>query len=115
MTVCLYMDEHVPSAIAKGLRQRGVNVLTIQEDNRSGYSDSAMLDRATELGRALFSQDEDLPIEASRRQAEEIYFAGVVYGRQGDVSIGDCVRDLELIAKVCDLEDVCNRIHYLPL
>ena len=62
MTVCLYMDEHVPSAITKGLRQRGVDVLTIQEDDRSGYSDPAMLARATELGRVLFSQDEDLPI-----------------------------------------------------
>ena len=54
-------------------------------------------------------------LEASRRQAEGIDFAGVVYARQSDVSIGDCVRDLELIAKVCDLDDMCNRVQYLPL
>ena len=28
----LYMDEHVPTAITEGLRQRGIDVFTVQED-----------------------------------------------------------------------------------
>jgi len=31
------------------------------------------------------------------------------------VSIGDCVRDLEIIAKVGSPEDFANRVQYLPL
>lgn len=32
MSVAFYMDEHVPRAISVGLRLRGVDVLTAQED-----------------------------------------------------------------------------------
>ena len=81
MTVAFYMDEQVPLAIATGLHQRGVDVLTVQEDGRRGYANPFLLDRATELRWVMFSQDEDLPIEAHRRQVEGIDFAGVIYAR----------------------------------
>lgn len=74
MTIALYMDEHIPRAITVGLRLRGVDVLTVQEDGLAGISDPVLLDRATELGRIVFSQDQDFLIEAHRRQAEEIDF-----------------------------------------
>jgi hypothetical protein len=32
------MDENVHGAITNGLRQRNINVLTVQEDERSGIS-----------------------------------------------------------------------------
>jgi len=35
MAVALYMDQHVPRAIAAGLRLRGVDVLTAYEDGAS--------------------------------------------------------------------------------
>ncbi|MGF1460261.1 MAG: DUF5615 family PIN-like protein [Leptolyngbyaceae cyanobacterium] len=66
MSLTLYMDENVHGAITNGLRQRRVNVLTVQEDHRSGIADPVVLDRATELRRILFTQDDDLPTEAQR-------------------------------------------------
>ena len=60
MTIALYMDEHVHRAITIGLRLRGIDVLTAQDDGRRQAPDNALLDRAKELGRVLFSQDEDL-------------------------------------------------------
>ena len=42
-------------------------------------------------------------------------FAGVIYGHQRRVTVGDCVRDLELIAKISDLAEMRNRVPYLPL
>jgi uncharacterized protein with PIN domain len=115
MTVALYMDEHVHRAITVSLRLRGVDVLTAQEDDRIGTPDDALLDRATELQRVLFSQDEDLLAEAKRRQMEGVLFVGVVYAHQLRVTIGVCVRDLELIAKAVDPDDIVNRVEYLPL
>jgi len=41
-------------------------------------------------------------------------FAGVVYAHQLAISIGQAVRDLELIAKVLDPGDMLNRVEYLP-
>ncbi|MEQ8958316.1 MAG: hypothetical protein RLP02_10380 [Coleofasciculus sp. C2-GNP5-27] len=32
MTVALYMDEHIRRSITLGLRLRGIDVLTVQED-----------------------------------------------------------------------------------
>ncbi|GCA73784.1 hypothetical protein MiTe_00604 [Microcystis aeruginosa NIES-2520] len=46
--------------------------------------------------RGIFTQDSNFLIEASRRQTEVIEFIG----------IGDCIRDLELIAKLGKSEDL---------
>lgn len=115
MTVTLYMDEHVHRAITIGLRLRDADALTAQEDGRRGVPDDVLLDRATELQRVLFSQDEDFLAEATRRQEGGIPFAGIVFAHQLRVTIGVCVRDPELIAKAADLEDLANRVEYLPL
>jgi hypothetical protein len=115
MPVSLYMDHHVPRPIASGLRLRGVDVLTAAEDGAALLADPDLLDRASVLGRVLFSQDRDLLREATRRQIEGISFAGVIYGHQRRVTVGDCVRDLEMIAKVSDLAEMRNRVLYLLL
>lgn len=115
MTIALYMDEHVRRAITIGLRLRGVDVLTVQEDGLAGTPDPILLDRATKLQRVLFSQDQDFLVEASLRQAEGIGFIGVIYASQLSVSIGDCIRDLEIIAQATEPEDLANSILYLPL
>jgi hypothetical protein len=109
------MDEHVESAITEGLRGRGVDVLTVQEDGRDGIDDPQLLNRANELGRTLFTRDRDLLVEATRRQRNGEDFAGVIYGHLLLVAIGDCVRDLELIAGVCEPEEMANQVQYLPL
>ncbi len=109
------MDEHVHRAITAGLRLRSVDVLTAQEDGRRNVPDDVLLDRATELQRVLFSQDEDLLAEAAARQRDGIPFVGVVYVHQLRISMGICIRDLELIAKTAIPEDLANRVEYLPL
>ncbi len=60
MSIALYMDVHVHRAITTGLRMRGVDVITAQEDGYRRALDPDLLDRATALGRVLFSQDDDL-------------------------------------------------------
>jgi predicted nuclease of predicted toxin-antitoxin system len=108
----LYMDEHVPGSVTRGLRLRGVDVLTAQEDAAEEMPDPWLLDRATELDRLLFSRDVDLLAEATRRQRANETFAGVVYAHQLEVTIGRCIEDLELIAKVCDPQELANQVRY---
>jgi hypothetical protein len=115
VAIALYMDEHVPRAITNGLRLREVNVITAWEDDRGGADDSALLERATELGRVLFTQDDDLLAEAARRQREGSLFSGLVYAHQLRVSIGRCIDDLELIATVGEPQDITNTVVFLPL
>ena len=109
------MDVHVPQAITQGLRLRGVDVLTAQQDGARRFSDGELLDRATSLGRVLFTRDADLLFEAVRRQRDGVPFGGVVYAHQLQVTLGQCIRDLELIAMAADPGDLADRVYYLPL
>lgn len=115
MAIAFYMDHHVPRAIIVGLRLRGVDVLTAYEDDASELDDPELLDRADELERVLFTQDDDLLAEAAKRQREGIPFRGVIYAHQLRVSIGICIHDLEVIAKAGEPEDLINRVQFLPL
>ena len=62
------MDVHVPYAITIGLRLRGVDVVTAQEDGSRELEDADLLDRAGSLGRIIFSEDDDMLREGASRQ-----------------------------------------------
>jgi predicted nuclease of predicted toxin-antitoxin system len=111
----LYMDVHVNAAITAGLRRRDVEVLTAQEDGSRQFEDTVLLDRATELDRVLFSQDEDFLAIAQERQSSGVLFTGLIYGHQLAATVGKYVLDLEVVCKVLEPEDMVNRIEYLPL
>ena len=113
--VRLDMDVHVPGAITRALRQRGVDVLTTQEDGARWFLDDRLLDRATERDRVLFTQDDDLLAEAAGRQRSGEGFAGVIYIHQRDLRIGPCVDDLQLIAEAMTPQEMADWVQYLPL
>lgn len=109
------MDENIPRQISIGLRLRGVEVLTVQEDQRDGQSDPEIFARATELNRILFSRDNDMLVIARTKQRDGTAFPGLVYVHPNRITLGDCVRDLEVIAKASTAEDCRDQVQYLPL
>ncbi len=115
MTLKLYMDHNVPATITAGLRIRGVDVVTAYEDEHHMVDDARLLDRATALGRVLFTRDDDLVAEAVVRQREGREFAGVIYAHQLKITIGAAIFDLLLIANAGDPPDLRNTIEFLPL
>jgi|SRR5690606_25464533 len=115
MSLAFYMDEHVPQMITFGLRIREVDVLTAQEDDHRAVADSSLIDRAGSLGRVMFSYDADMLREATRRQQVGEVFSGVIFAHPTRLSVGECIRDLELLAKAGEPEDLRNQVLYLPL
>ena len=109
------MDHHVHAAITEGLRRRGVDVITAHEDGAAEFEDERLLQRATQRSRVLFSQDKDLLILTHQWLQAGIEFSGLVYTHQLSVTIGQAVRDLELIAKAFGPEDMLNHIVFIPL
>ena len=107
------MDVHVPLSVTRGLRRRGVDVLTSQEDGSTRWSDPQLLQRARTLGRILFSQDDDLVVEAVRCQRSGEPFATLVFARQLDVSVGRCISELETLANGALAEDSQGQIIFL--
>ena len=114
MSIGIYVDVQIPKPITVGLRLRGVDVLTAQEDDMGEAPDSEILDRAAELQRIVFTHDDDFLIEASRRMLENVDFSGVVYAHQLDAPIGPCIEDLEIISKTLEIGELRNRIEYIP-
>jgi len=106
-------DHNLDRAVIDGLRLRGVDVLTAFEDRAHQLADPELLDRATQLGRVLFSTDVDLIVEARRRQTAAVPFAGVVFARQSEIGIGAQIEQLELIAKASESKDLANALLFL--
>jgi len=115
VSVALYFDHHVPKAIAVGVRERGIDVLTADEDGKADWDDALLLQRATELGRVIFTQDSDFLVLAAAWQTSHRAFSGLVYAHQLRVTIGGAIHDLVLIASLMRLEEMRNRVEFLPL
>jgi hypothetical protein len=81
------MDYHIHAAITEGLQQRGVDVLTAHEDRTSQLDEEELRARATQLGRGLFSQDEDLLTLTNRWLQTDRVCAGLVYAHQLGVTM----------------------------
>lgn len=115
MRLALYMDVHVPMAVTEALRRRGLDILTSQDDQTAASEDQMLLARATELGRVLFSQDQDFLQIAAEWQRIGRPFVGVLFAAQQGVSLGRLTDDLELLLTCCDAEELRDRVSYLPL
>ncbi len=97
------------------MRLRSIDVLTAQEDGSAEFTDDVLLKRATELGRVLVTQDEDLLREGARLLSERKEFSGIIYAHQLRITIGQMVEELELIARATSQDEWWGRIEYLPL
>ncbi|MEI7938301.1 MAG: DUF5615 family PIN-like protein [Verrucomicrobiota bacterium] len=115
MPVAIYMDAHIPRAITEQLRLRGIDVLAATEEGTNRLPDDELLETASTLGRVVFTHDIRFRALAERWQREGRQFAGLAYGHAEGASIGQYVRDLELIAKASDPDEWQNTVLYLPL
>jgi hypothetical protein len=106
---------HVDSAIVNQLRLRDVDVLRAQDDGTDTLTDELLLEHATALGRPLVTNDIRFHAMARKWQEQAIPFCGIIFAHQMQVSIGQCVRDLEIIAKATDPDEWNRSILRLPL
>ena len=115
MPVALYMDVHVPMPITRQLRVRGVDVVTATEAGTNRLPDHELLQLATAEGRVLFTHDIRFKVQAEDWQRDGRRFAGLLYGHAEGASIGQYVRDLELIAMAASPTEMENAVLHLPL
>jgi len=106
--VKFYTDEHVARAIARGLRHRGVDVLTAPEAGMLGASDEDQLALAAREQRVLFTQDDDF----LRLHAAGVEHAGIVFARQ-HTRIGAIVTGLMLVHEALSAEEMRDKVEFL--
>lgn len=104
----LYTDEHVPRAVVRGLRERGVDTLTVSEAGMLGANDEELLAFARSEGRVFFTQDDDF----LRLHASGVKHAGIVYAQQ-PTTIGDVIYGLMLVIEVLDPAEMESHVEFL--
>ena len=81
-----YMDEHVNPAVARGLRQRGVDALTARDAGKLNVEDEEHLAFATSQERVTISQDADF----LRLHDKGIPHSGIAYAPQQTLLVRWC-------------------------
>jgi hypothetical protein len=104
-----YFDQHVQGAVAAGLRQRGLDVLTAQEAGRSDLPDADQLAFAAAEERVMATFDSDyLALHQSGVQ-----HAGIAWCPATKYRIGQLVQMPVLLHGVVDSESMRNHVEYL--
>lgn len=104
-----HLDEHVATAVASGLRRRGIDVTTTAEADLLGADDPDHLALALREGRVVVTHDSDF-LSLARAQPEH---AGICYCHQQVRSVRQIIEMLCLLHECYDAETMRNRIEYL--
>jgi Domain of unknown function (DUF5615) len=106
--VRFHLDEHVPPAIAEGLRRRQIDVTTTADAGLTGADDVDHIAFALAEQRVIYTNDEDYLILNDQGVAH----AGIVYCQQGSRSIGDVIRFLHLLHVCLTAEEMQGTVEF---
>ena len=104
-----FFDQHIPSAVASGIRQHSLDVITAQEVGRCGFLDPDQLSYATAVDRVVVTFDSDYIVLHNSGVAH----AGIAWAPSTKYSIGQLVRMLVLLHSVIDRDSMRNHLEYL--
>jgi predicted nuclease of predicted toxin-antitoxin system len=108
-----YADEHVPSAIVRALRLRGMDAATVQERQGEGTTDAEVLAEASRDGRIVLTSDPDFLVLAARLTERNETFAPIFFWPQSRRGIGQIMRRILREANRGIYEEMCSRVYFL--
>lgn len=110
-----FFDEHLPNAAARGLRSRGIDVLTAAEAGRLRYPDEEQLRFATADNRAMATFDADFLALASEFLTNGESFAGVAFclPKKYQSDVGRLVHALVSLHARLTATDMRDHVEYL--
>lgn len=100
-----YIDENLSPEIVTQVSIQGIDIIR----GPLGADDSAHLERATEMGRVVCTEDDDFIKLAS----QGIEHAGIVKGIQDVHSIGDWIKYLRFVHAVQSADEMINTVNYV--
>jgi predicted nuclease of predicted toxin-antitoxin system len=104
-----HLDEHIPTAVALGLRRRGIDVTTTADVALTGAADEDHLALAVSRGRVVVTHDDDFLVLHSRG----VQHSGIAYCHQGRRSVREMIRALLLLYECATPEEMKNRLEFL--
>ena len=85
--IAIQCDEHVKSSIINGLKSRGIEAYSVEENNLKGFSDTKLLQYCIKTNRILLTNDEDF-LELSNK----VNHPGIIFITTQFSSIGEIIR-----------------------
>lgn len=110
-----YADENVDDRIIRGLRRRGLEIITTVEVGLIGNTDAEQLSHATLHSRVLLTSDRDFLELHSRWIREGKQHSGIIYYSQDHVTVGTCIWGVKLIVDVLTPEEMKNHLEFIPI
>ncbi|MBE7445132.1 MAG: DUF5615 family PIN-like protein [Planctomycetia bacterium] len=106
----IYADENIERSIIDGLRRRKIEIVSARELGYIGKTDEFQLKKASQMNAVILTHDRDF-LRMTIKQ--KIYPKGVIFSHAKDVSIGQCIRGVELIVSILTDKDMDNHIEFL--
>jgi len=109
----IYTDESVHTAVAEGLRRRGMDAWSARDAGNLGLSDEDQLEHAAREHAAIFTHDDDFLrlAHAWAQQGKEHW--GIIYVHEHKLSIGERLARLLECALVFEPQEMKNRVEFL--
>ena len=109
MAIRFHLDEHIPAAVAAGLRRQGVDVTTTIDALLLGHADADHLAYAHAHGRVLVTHDSDF----TRLHAAGAGHSGICFCHRNKYSKGELLRCLLLVNACCSQDEMRDHLEYL--
>ncbi len=106
MSITIQADEHIKKAISDGIKRRGVELYTVEEEKIKGESDEDLLQFAEKENRVILTNDSDF--------LEVDLHPGILYITSQYAPIGDVVREVVRHVDQYTKEEFQDTIFYIP-
>ncbi len=115
MQIRLYIDEDTMSrSLMKGLRARGIDVISVSDEDTVGLDDAAQLELATKLNRVLCTSNtgDFYQLHTEYLEQGKIH-AGIIFVSQQRYSIGEQIRRLLNLISKKSAEEIQCQVEFL--
>ncbi len=106
----IYADENIERSIIDGLRRRKVEVVSAMELGYLGKPDEFHIKKSSEIKAVILTHDIDF---LRIINSQGIKHTGIIFSHPKNVSIGQCIRGIELIANILTDKDMENHMEFL--
>ena len=109
----LYLDEDVHGGVSKALRQKGYDVLSVNEAQRGGSSDWEQLAFAALQKRAIFTFNAaDFIALQVQYWEQKLTHSGIIISKQ--ITLEETIRRLLSFLAQVSAEEIDNQLRWLP-
>src|SRR5215510_7749665 len=108
-----YAYEHVVFGLVQALRQRGMDVVRVQDRGRAQADDADLLDEALTDERVMLTNDTDFLVLAAERGTRQEQFAPIFFWPQQRRAIGQLVQSIIREASRHNYDTVCSQVFFL--